>query len=195
MGIGTLLWSFLIQIKFTESAVELIIPGESLLGIVDIQTYASFIDSNWTLEQFNSHIQSQGRLGRIVCWGTGASANWIVDVQTAATKTKGVREFSASIQASSSALHLVSYDMLTYAAQFRSIRLPRSDAEDWRIAVSPGCYKIRVIQLFDSALADSESVFTQSAPHYRVVLKSIKKAKFQAQDSLFWFPDFLRDSD
>lgn len=146
-----------------------IIPADALVALADFADYRSFVAADWTLDQLRAHFTAEAARGTIVAWGAGESGNWRVAVARE-RGPGGFREFTAPIRATGRQLHLVGYDELTMAAQFPEVRLPEPRGGAEPVPVEPGWYECRVVQLYDPALADSEEVFHQETPHFRLEL-------------------------
>jgi hypothetical protein len=154
-----------------EALLEtLVIPGEALVALVDLAAYRPFVAPDFTLERMSQHLIAEADAGVLFAWGVGEVGNWRVQIAAGRLSDGGYRECSGRIRATTTPLHLTSYDELTVAAQFADVHLPRSGTEDWVVAVEPGWYDCRVVQLFDPALADTKEVFDQETPHFRLEL-------------------------
>ena len=57
----------------------------------------------------------------------------------------------------------------------------------WPVAVEPGWYECRVVQLYDPALADSEEVFHQERAHFRLELLPSDGTQLEAGPGVPWF--------
>ena len=122
----------------------------------------------------------------MVAWGAGESGNWRIAV-VRERGPGGFREFAAPIRATGRLLHLVGYDELTMAAQFADVRLPEPHGGVWPVAVQPGWYECRVVQLYDPAQSDSEEVFRQETPHFRLELLPSDGIRSGAGPGVPWF--------
>ena len=166
----------------------LVIPAEYCVALIDAAAYPSFVDDEWTLPQIRKHFVRQMNGGTMLAWGTGASANWRINVAGGAARTARVyREFTGRITATGRKLHLTSYDELTDAAQFENVRMPEKGTEGWFIPVKPGEYDCRVAQLYDPARADSAQVFGQKTPHFLLTLAKAEGPKPSAFKRVPWF--------
>lgn len=103
---------------------SIVIPADYCVALIDAGAYPSFLDLNWTLEQIKQHFVSQMNQGTMLAWGTGASANWHIETVAASEVSRGFREFTGRITATSDRLYLVSYEDLTAAAQYEDELLP-----------------------------------------------------------------------
>lgn len=165
-----------------------IIPSDyGCLAIVDPSRYQSFVSECWTLEQLLAHFISQSIQGAMVAWGC-VSGNWRVLVSfSSEPECSGFREIRSKITSSGSLL-LTNYDSLTMAAQFHDVVLPETHDQDNLFAVPAGAYTVRVIQLFDPEKAESEEVFNQVAPHFRLELLESCEG-MDSIDKIAWFAE------
>ena len=166
-----------------------VIPADYCVALVDLGAYSSFVKSNWTLDLLLDHLLTEMNTGHILAWGTGASANWRIEVSTEKTGRTGFREFSGRLRGSGKLLHLTSYEELTFAAQFRTCRLPRPGTEDWRVEVESAKLDCRVVQLYDPELAETPEVFEQEAPHFLIELTPTRTRRANRFDAVPWFQD------
>jgi hypothetical protein len=148
----------------------IVVPAEGLVALVDVAAYSPYLGPDWTLEGMSQHLATEMDRGVIFAWGVGESGNWRIEVARETSPVSGFRACAGRVQATTPLLHLTSYDELTAAAQFADVRLPRSGTEEWVVAVEPGWYDCRIVQLYDPELADTEEVFHQEAPHFRLEL-------------------------
>jgi hypothetical protein len=164
-----------------------VVPADYCLAIVDAAAYPSFVSGQWDLDDIRRHFVEQMRCGTMLAWGTGAPANWRLQVGGPRRFGGGYREFTGRIRASEGVLHLVSYDELTMAAQFADERLPGRGVRRRSVRLPAGQYDCRVVQLFDPVAADSRAVFEQKTPHYAVILKRARGAAPPALRRVPWF--------
>ncbi len=164
-----------------------VVPADALVALADLADYRSFVAADWTLSQLRAHFATEAARGAMVAWGVGESGNWRIAVARE-RGPGGFREFAAPIRATGRQLHLVGYDELTMAAQFPDVRLPEPHGGAWPVAVAPGWYECRVVQLYDPALADSPEVFHQQTPHFRLELLPAGGGRPGAGPGVPWFP-------
>jgi hypothetical protein len=164
-----------------------VIPAEYCLALADLSAYPPFVASQWTLPTLLGHFVDQMNTRTLLAWGTGASANWRIDVSLDRTDLTGFREFSGRITVTGTRLHLTSYDELSFAAQFRDCQLPREGTKQWFILLKRGTYDCRVVQLYDPELAESSEVFEQEEPHFAIELTATRSRQANAFDSVPWF--------
>jgi hypothetical protein len=165
-----------------------VVPAEYLLAVVDLAAYRSFVAPDWTLDAIREHFAAEVARGAMLAWGTGAPGNWRVEVTRERGPQGGFRECAGRVRVTADRLYLTSYDELTVAAQFRDVCLPRPGTEEWAVAVEPGWYDCRVVQLYNPALADTETVFHQETPHFRLELvKGAGKGRRPRVAGVPWF--------
>jgi hypothetical protein len=172
----------------TLPAKTYVVGADYCLAIVDAAAYPTFVSGQWELDDIRRHFVEQMRRGTMLAWGTGAPANWRLEVGGPRRVGGGYCEFTGRIRASKGVLHLVAYDELTMAAQFADERLPSPHGGRRSVRLPAGRYDCRVVQLFDPASADSEEVYNQKTPHYAVILR---RARGPGPPSLRRVPWFL----
>ena len=135
----------------SESNIDFVVFDDSgLLSLVDCNSYASFVSADWTYESIVEHFKQQMRLGSILVWHCGDGGGpYSIRVRKSFTDQGGFREVTGSIVATTGRLHLVSYDALAMAAQFEDETLPSKHEVDLGFGVSPGSYRVRIVQTFD----------------------------------------------
>jgi len=132
------------------------VTGDSgFLALIDPESYQSFVDRKWTLDQLLQHFKDEMRHRRLVIWGTGREDVWRIEVRLRRSADWGFREFSAPIAASAGLLLLTNYESLTMAAQFDDVSLPEDHQRDLLIPVVPGIHCCRIVQRFDPEATDS----------------------------------------
>lgn len=166
----------------------LVIPADFCLAIFDAHTYPAFVSESWTAQSLTRHLAEQMNAGTILAWGTGSSGNWRVEIATHPDHNAGFRQFVGRITATGSVLHLTSYDELSVGAQSENVTLPRAGTERWTVDVEPGEFECRVTQLYAPDLAESEAVFTQVTPHFRLTLGTVPKSEPVRFLTVPWFP-------
>jgi hypothetical protein len=171
---------------------SVVVPAKSLVALVDLAAYRSFVATDWNLNTIEDHFAKEMTRGSMLAWGTGETANWRIEVTREHRPGDGFRQCAGRVRATTAQFHLTAYEELTMAAQFRHVRLPRPGTEGWVVAVEPGWYDCRVVQLYDPALADTSAVFDQETPHFRLELVACaKKGQRQEVVSVPWFPPGL----
>jgi len=147
--------------------LQLTIPSDyGCLAIVAYDSYISFVNEDWELEQLKAHIINQNNKMNIVPWGC-VDGNWIVNIVFSNSNTTGEREFKSNIK-SSGKLLLTTYDSITMAAQYEDEKLPLEGEENNVFEVPASLYSVKIIQNFKTSEQESEEVFNQTEPHFTV---------------------------
>ncbi len=120
-----------------------------LLAIIDPDAYRGFVGADWTWDTILSHFLQEMHERHLLIWGTGMEHFWHIDVSFTPTRMTGFREIIGSITASKGRLLLTNYESLTMAAQFPDVVLPEPHEHRQLLAVSPGLYDCRIVQLSD----------------------------------------------
>ncbi len=165
------------------------IPSDyGCLALINPDTFVSFINEEWLLEELVNHFISEMNQNHMIAWGC-VHGNWKVEFYDKFSKISGYEESLQNIFSNGN-LYLVNYDSLTYAAQFSDERLPLDEMSNFHLSVSPGHYLCRVIQLFDSSEAESEMMFYQESPHFIVELEKSEKEEDSSKvhHEIPWFP-------
>jgi hypothetical protein len=127
-----------------------IIDDSGLLALVDCSTYRPFVGADWTFANILQHFNAFTKDRALAVWECGDGGDsYVVRVRSGITSDCGFRSIGGAINVTDGALHLVSYDSLTKAAQFEDEALPSKHERDLRIELENGCYWIRLIQQYD----------------------------------------------
>jgi hypothetical protein len=159
-----------------ESMTEYIftIPADyGCLAILDPENYVGFVSEDWALEGLKNHFITQNSNGSLVSWGC-SYGNWIVKLIIGSASETGNRSFVSGFKSDGKIL-VTSYESLTMAAQFEDASLPEPHETGQVIDVPPSDYKVSVVQLFQTELAESDEVFNQKTPHYLVSIEATNK--------------------
>jgi len=117
--------------------LQLTIPSDyGCLALVAYDSYISFVNEDWELEQLKSHLIKQNNEMNIVPWGC-VDGNWIVNIIFSEADKKGEREFKSTIK-SPGKLLLTTYDSITMAAQYEDEKLPLEGEESLIFEVPAG---------------------------------------------------------
>jgi hypothetical protein len=161
------------------------IPADyGCLAILAPDSYETFINENWDLEQLKSHIILQNQNKSIVPWGC-VDGNWIVKIIDSDVNLSGDRVFISQVETSGQLL-LTTYESITMAAQFKEVSLPQDHETDQVFEVAPGRYIVKVVQTFKTSVQESEKVFNQTEPHFIVLLIKTDK-QVEHLDTIPWF--------
>ncbi|HEY9260871.1 hypothetical protein [Chitinophaga sp.] len=122
---------------------------DGYIGIVNADSYISFVDSDWQLNQLFNHFSKAINDETLIVWGTSpGGGSWIVDFLEARSEQQSFREFESTIVVTDGRLYLVNYTDLTMAAQFEDYTLPDKRNTDLCIELQPGRYRCIVRQMF-----------------------------------------------
>jgi hypothetical protein len=122
----------------------------TMLALVNTAKYTSFVGKDWyENNNLSNHITTQTNQLSILAWGTGFNFGWIVEFSEGISSKSGFREFTGYLNNEENALFFADYDRLTMAAQFDDIKMPDRETLNFRIDISQGIYKVRVLQIAD----------------------------------------------
>ena len=142
----------------------LVIDDSGLLGLVDCAAYDAFVAEDWEYEQLMSHFAAEMARQSILVWDCADGGdNYRVRIRDRITEQHGWREAVGGIRATGEQLHLASYTALTMTAQFSDYHLPEKHERDLVVPVSPGLYRVRVVQMYDPTKAGNVN---DSEPHF-----------------------------
>lgn len=135
-----------------ESTDYAIIDDSGLLALVDCSSYRSFVGADWTYEGLLQHFNGFTKDRTLAVWDCGDGGDsYVIRVRSGITAESGFRSIGGAMSVTGGALHLVSYDALTMAAQFDDEVLPSKHERHLRIELENGYYRIRLVQLYDPA--------------------------------------------
>jgi hypothetical protein len=127
-----------------------IIDDSGLLALVDCSAYRPFVGADWTYEGILQHFNGFTKDQTLAVWDCGDGGDsYVVRIRSGISSDSGFRSIDGAICVTGGALHLVSYDALTMAAQFEDEALPLKHERHLRIELENGYYRIRLIQLYD----------------------------------------------
>jgi hypothetical protein len=142
-----------------EAEMFEVTDDSGFLALVDPDSYARFVDEDWTLEQLVAHFTAEMHRQRLLIWGTGLEGMWRVEVSNGRTAYQAFREIVGPITVAEGRLLLTNYETLTMVATFRDAVLPEEHDKDLLVSLPAATYNCRVLQLFNpdedsSALGD-----------------------------------------
>jgi len=127
-----------------------IVDDSGILALVDSSAYRPFVSTDWTYECILQHFNAFTKDRTLAVWECGdGGGSYVVRVRSGITSDSGFRSIRGAMSVTGGALHLVSYDALTMAAQFEDEALPSKHEQHLRIELENGYYRIRLIQLYD----------------------------------------------
>jgi hypothetical protein len=139
----------------TETTIT-IADDSGLLALVDCAAYRGFVADDWTYEQLMKHFAREMQSRAVLVWDCSDWGDtYTVAVRKGFSAEKGFRNVTGSINATNGKIHLLSYASLSNAAEDRDVVLPEAHEADNVIAVSPGIYKVRIVQTYNPEKASS----------------------------------------
>jgi len=134
----------------TGSNDYILSDDSGLLALVDCSAYRAFVSPDWTYEDIVRHFSVAAKERSLAMWACGDGGDaYVVRVRPGISSESGYRSTYGAISVTNGALHLLSYDALTMAAQFEDEVLPPKHEEHLRVTLPNGNYRIRVVQLYD----------------------------------------------
>ena len=86
---------------------ELKISDDSgFLAIVNSDTYKSFVDEDWQLNQLMRHFVDEVNNKNIIFWATGNQSIWTIKFVDKSENNKAFREFTSTINVTDGKLYL-----------------------------------------------------------------------------------------
>lgn len=124
---------------------------DGILALVDASTWRTTL-GGWDFDSLTRRFVEEMNAQRGVVWRTGSDAfgEWSVELRDRASRKKAIRESTHTIEVTSGKLSLVSYGLLTTAADDPGISLA-AEAADQSFAVDPGSYRVLLRQLKNNA--------------------------------------------
>jgi hypothetical protein len=128
----------------------ILVDDSGLLALVDCSAYRAFVSPDWTYGDIVRHFNVAAEERSLAVWdcGDGGGA-YVVRVRPGISSESGHRSVYGAISVTNGALHLLSYDALTMAAQFEDEVLPPKHEAHLRVTLPNGNYRIRVVQLYE----------------------------------------------
>jgi hypothetical protein len=159
----------------------LIIDDSGLLGLVDCAAYNAFVAEDWKYEQLMSHFASEMTRQSILVWDCGDGGDsYRVRIRDQISSQTGWRETIGEIRATKEQFHLASYTALTMAAQFSDYHLPEKHEGNLVVPVSPGLYRVRIVQMYDPSKAGN---LNDDEPHF---LLELERGKATSWSEVAW---------
>ncbi len=125
-----------------------ITDDSGFIGIVNVDKYISFVKKDWWFEDLERHFLIQMHNLNLLLWATGLENIWTVEIHPGISEREGFRSILGNILVTDGKLYPLSYDNLTYVAQYEDERLPEKGSEQLVINLENGLYKLRIIQVF-----------------------------------------------
>jgi len=144
------------------------LPDDSgLMAVVDPDAYPSFVRKRWDYDELVAHFVRAMSNRQLLIWATGSENRWNVEIGVALVKRTGFRSIEGGIAATRGRLHVLSYDSLTMAASYSNVTLPENIYRENVLAVTPGTYVCRVVQIVEP---ESDEAEDESAIHFAIEL-------------------------
>jgi hypothetical protein len=167
----------------TETTIT-IADDSGLLALVDCAAYRGFVSDDWTYEQLMKHFAREMQSRAVLVWDCSDWGDtYTVTVRKGFSAEKGFRSVMGSINATDGKIHLLSYASLSTAAEDRDVELPEAHEADNVIAVSPGLYKVRIVQTYNPEKAGSRK---DDMPH---IILEIEAGTADKWDAVAWAED------
>ena len=158
---------------------------DGIISLVNSDTYKTFVDENWELEQLKQHFIDQMNTDSIIVWQTNnyGGSYWKVNIETKSSeKINCHSEFTKSITVTNGKLYLADYTDLTMAAQFEDNGIPAEGNENQFFEIENGTYNVNVKRLFNP----DEEVDEQKV-NFEISLEKIAPSNKVKIDKLFWW--------
>ena len=167
-----------------QNLTTLTITDDSgFLGIVNADTYNSFVSEAWELSKLFDHFIEEINNDHLILWATGSENNWTVNFLNKPSELESFREFSRTIEVTSGKLFLTSYEDLTMAAQYDNEKIPAKHNANLSIDLDKGRYECQIRQLFDPADNNYEP---EGKVNFEIVVQFDTNKKSQHIDKVFW---------
>ncbi|WP_426475891.1 DUF6386 family protein [Chryseobacterium balustinum] len=155
------------------------------LAIVNSNTYKSFVDEDWQLNQLMKHFVDEMNNKNIVFWATGNQSNWTVSFVDKSDNKNAFRQFTSTINVTNGKLYLTNYDDLTMSAQFEDTKIPAEHNSDLIIKLENGHYNLTIRQLFNPEDYDYEP---DSKVNFEIL---IQKTEIETEkiDKIYWWTE------
>lgn len=155
------------------------------LAIVNSDTYKSFVDEDWQLNQLMEHFVDEMNNKNIIFWATGNQSNWTISFLSKPDNKKYIREFISTINVTDGKLYLTNYDDLTMSAQFEDTKIPAEHNSDLVIKLENGLYNLTIRQLFNPEDYDYEP---DEKINFEIVIQKTEK-ETEKIDKIYWWTE------
>lgn len=168
-----------------QNSITLTITDDSgFLGIVNADTYKSFVDEEWELSQLINHFIDEMNNDSLILWATGVENVWTVNFVNEPSGIKSFREFYKTIEITNRKIFLINYEDLAMAAQYEEEQIPAKHTADLSIELENGRYLFQVRQLFDPGDFNYEP---DGKVNFEIVVQpAINKKTLQVQKVFWW---------
>ena len=159
----------------------------NFIGIANANTYKSFVNEDWELDQLLKHFGDEMQQGHILVFQMteeGIEYSWRVDVRVGTEEITHpcFRKAIGYMEVTENKLFLVDYDCLTMAAQFEDNKVPDENCSNYKINMENGLYKVEVIQYYN--VDEDEYVGSKETD---ILLNFIKVSDMEPiSEGVFW---------
>ena len=167
-----------------QNSKTLTITDDSgFLGIVNADTYKSFVSEDWELSQLFNHFIDEINNDHLILWATGSENIWTVNFVNKPSEIKSFRDFYKTIEVTNGKIFLTNYEDLTMAAQYDGEKIPANHNADLCIDLANGRHEFQIRQLFNPKDYDYEP---EGQVHFEIVIQDDLNKKVQQVDKVFW---------
>jgi hypothetical protein len=150
---------------------------DGYIGLVNADSYTSFVDSDWQLDQLFHHFSTAMNEETLIVWETAPGGGaWNVDFLEAPSEQQAFREFGHTIVVTDGRLYLTNYTDLTMAAQFEDSVVPDQANAALYVELPPGRYHCLVRQMF---------VPEEEGDRFEIILQPTEQKSAPVTD-VFW---------
>jgi hypothetical protein len=167
-----------------QNSITLTITDDSgFLGIVNADTYKSFVDEDWELSQLFNHFISEINKDHLIVWSTGSEKVWTINFVTKPSDKKSFREFYKTIEITNGKVFLTNYEDLTMAAQYVDEKIPAKHNADLYVALENGRLQFQIRQLFDPQEYTYE---LEGQIDFEIIVEAEVSKQIHQVDKVFW---------
>lgn len=159
-----------------------ITDDSGFLGIVNADTYKSFVSEAWELSQLFDHFIDEMNNDHLILWATRAENVWTVNFASKPSEIKSFREFCKTIEVTNGKIFLTNYEDLTIAAQNDDEKIPAEHNADLSIDLDNGRYEFQIRQLFDP---EDNNYEPEGKVNFEIVVQADANKKSQHIDKVF----------
>lgn len=167
-----------------NSKLLTITDDSGFLGIVNADTYKSFVSEDWKLSQLLAHFVKEINDDHLILWATGSENIWTIKFVNNPSEIKPFREFYKILEVTNGKIFLTNYEDLTMAAQYDDEKIPSNHNANLSIDLDNGSYEFQIRQLFDPEDYDYEP---EGKVNFEIVIRTEVGKKYQQIDKVFWW--------
>ncbi|RRJ61712.1 hypothetical protein EHV15_01015 [Paenibacillus oralis] len=159
----------------------------NFIGLVNAQSYKSFVNEDWELVELLRHFSSEMLNENILVYqmtNEGIEHSWNIEVIIGpeTTDEECFRKAEGYIKVTENKLYIVDYDCLTMSAQFEDEQVPDKNCEKNQLHVNNGAYKVTFYQYYN---VDESKFIGRDDTDIRMVLTETSEIKDQA-GKVYW---------